>query len=127
MTELVQYDDIFGRDQNGNGAEGRGVSAAEGQRSLGLLPLSQRSFQAEVRRLGTADEAGRAGANPESVYRRNGGGAQSRVIGEAEVIIGRKVKETLSVKMNGGGLTRRDLTELSIKRFSTQRVQLVAE
>ena len=115
VAKLIEHDDVLGRDQGGNGADGGGVTAVEGEGGLRLLPIGQGALQADVRRLGSADEARRAGAHAEFVDRGDGRGAKARIIGQSEIIVRRKVNEMPAGDIDLRILRRLDFAQAAVK------------
>src|SRR5881275_2531169 len=80
MAELVEHDNVILRGQRGDCAQRCSVTAAEAERSLSRFPLCQHVFQANMRRLRTANQPRSTCADTEFVDGRDCRFSQSRIV-----------------------------------------------
>ena len=113
MHQLVQDDDVVLARERRDGADGGGVTAAEGQGGRGALVIGQCLFQHMERRQRAADEPRRARARAMGFHGLDGGFLQRRMIGEAEVIIGGKIQQRPAVHRQPRALGGIDAAQLA--------------
>ena len=97
MNQLVQNEDVFFADQRGEGPERGRVPGGKSERRLGALECGEGFLQLMERRQGSGDEPRRAGASAKLFHRPDGGLFEGGMIGEAEIIVGRKIEVRAAV------------------------------
>ena len=121
VDQFVEHDDVILAEQRADGADGRGVAGGETQRGFGVFEGGERFLQFVKRRERAANQARGAGAGAEFFDGLDGGFFQNRIIGEAEIIVGRKIEQGLAADFDArpcGESTRRS----SRNRFCSRRV-----
>src|SRR6185437_15539925 len=98
--------DVATRRQRGNRTCVRGVPAGEEQCRLGSLEPRERRLELLVQFVRTRDEACGGGAGAFAVERRRDRGGDSRIAGETEVVVRRKVDGGSSVGGHSSTATR---------------------
>ena len=112
-------------DERWNRPDGRGVTAAEADGGLRPLPFCQRRFEADMRRLGAADQARCARSHPEFFDRVDRGFSQPRVIGQAKIIVRRKIDQLLPNDLDFRPLRAADLAKFPEQRLGAEGLQLI--
>src|SRR5206468_11843651 len=114
MAALVEHDNVILRGQRGDCAQRCSVTAAEAERSLSRFPLCQHVFQANMRRLRTANQPRSTCADTEFVDGRDCRFSQSRIVCETEIIVRRKVYEPSARDFYLRPLRTRDFAKMPV-------------
>src|SRR5437667_4209011 len=127
VTEFVEQDDVIFADYGRDRAERSGVSATETKRGFCSFPFGQHIFQTHMWRLCPADQPRGPSANPEFAERSDRCLAQSRIVGETEIIVRRKIDEPPPGDFDFRPLRAADFAKMSIQRACTERLQLLCK
>ena len=106
VNQFVNDDDVVLADQGANGAEGGGVAGGKGQRGFGAFEAGERFLQFMKRRERAANQPRRAGARAKFFNGLDRGLFQSRMVGEAEIIVGRKIEKRFAADLDARALRR---------------------
>ena len=83
-----------------------GVAGGKGQRGFGAFEIGQRFFQFMKRRERAANQTRRPGPGAKFFNGRDGGFFQDRMIGKAEIIVGRKIQKGFAADLDAWTLRR---------------------
>lgn len=93
MAEPIGQDDVLRAGQAGKEAQVGEIAGPEAQGRLGVLPFCQGHFQVMVRWLGSGDQACGACADPILPNCLGGRLLDGRMVGQAEIVVGRHEDE----------------------------------
>ena len=127
VNQFVDDDDVVFVGERANRSERGGVTGGKNQRGFGLFELSERLLEFVVRRERAANQPLRAGACAEFFNRLHRGFFEQRVIGQAEIIVGRKIQERFAADLNARRLRRIDAAQLAQKILFAKRVEPLLE
>ena len=99
VHEFVQDDHIVSVEQGANGSQGRRITGRKRQGGLGAFESGDGLFQLVVRRERTADQPGRTRSGAITLDPFDRGLLQQRMIGQPEIIVGRKVQERFALDL----------------------------
>ncbi len=96
VNKLVKDDDVVLAEQRANGSDGGRVAGGKGQRGFGAFEIGQRFLQFMKGRQRTANQSRRSRAGAEFFNSLDGGFFQDRMVGKAEIIVGREIEESFA-------------------------------
>ena len=91
------------------------------------LKAGERFLQFVMRRQRAANQARRAGAGAEFFHRLDGGFLQQRVVGETEVIVGRKIQQRFAADLDARALRRIHAAQFAEQTLAADGVKALVQ
>ena len=127
VNQFIENDDVILAEQRADGSDGCGIAGRKTQRGFGAFEAGERFLQFVMRRQRAANQPRRAGAGAKFFHGLDGGFLEQRVVGEAEIIVRRKIKQRLSADLDVRALRRIHAAQFAKQTLAANGVQALSQ